>query len=207
MTDQTSSIETDGVEDRPTRRERREARRDRLREWAEKRDAKASAEHQKSRDAVAGIPLGQPITGTATARRRHVRAIERSHSAMGRSSEHAAKAASMSDRAENIDRELDQSIYSDDHDALDALRERIAKREARRDRIKAYNKTCKRGRDLGDTSILTKEEAIELAGCIQVWGDMQCKHGRFPGYVLSNLGGRIRSDRERLARLERKRAA
>ena len=51
-------------DDQPARltyRERRERKAERLREWADKREVKASSAHQTSSDAVAGIPFGQPI--------------------------------------------------------------------------------------------------------------------------------------------------
>lgn len=149
-----------------TRRERAEARAARRREWAEGRAAKADAALDTSATPYADdwAFLSQPgrIPQRDALNRRAEKAAE--HGAMAR--HHAAKAA-------GIERQLDHTIFDDDPDACDRLRERIAETERERAEYKAFNaKQRKAGGDI------------------------------LPSYVLTNLGARIRRDRERLARLE-----
>lgn len=114
---------------------------------------------------------------------------------------HDAKANGLADQ-------LDRSVFSDDGDAIEQLEARIAEREAERDRIKAYNATCraavKAGRKMGDTSLLDEWQRADLKSCA-VAGQLRAEKGcPFPGYVLSNLGGRIAADRERIQEICRR---
>lgn len=65
-----------------TYRERREARAEKLREWAAKRDAKSAAGFQAARTVADGIPLGQPILVGHHSEKRHRRDIARIDSGM-----------------------------------------------------------------------------------------------------------------------------
>lgn len=185
-----------------TTREKREAKAERLREWAEKRDAKASAAYDRSREIGDMIPFGQPILVRHHSEGRHRRDIDRIDSAMRSSVENGAKADEMRERAENIERQARNAIYSDDHDATDQLAAKVAKLEAKRDRIKSYNKTCKAGQDHGDLSILTEAEARDHLSTIRAV-PYQCKNGRIPSYALTNLGATIRTAQKRLESLSK----
>jgi hypothetical protein len=105
----------------------------------------------------------------------------------------------MASRADGIRGQLDRSIYSDDVDAIPALEARIAELEAERDRVKAFNASCRKGAP--DWSILTPAEAEHHRRTLEVAG-WQCKGGAFPSYHLSNLSGNIKRNRDRLAELE-----
>ena len=76
------------------------ARAERLRERAAAASAEAQHQYERSRQAVAGIPFGQPILVGHHSERRHRRDVERSHVAMGRSVEAAREAESLERRAE-----------------------------------------------------------------------------------------------------------
>ena len=104
----------------------------------------------------------------------------------------------MTDRAAGIESQLDHAIYSDDPDAVDRLRERIASLEAERDRIKAYNASCRKGQR--DLSLLDERQTADLASCLR-FQPYACKGGAFPSYVLSNLTGNIARQRTRLDEL------
>jgi hypothetical protein len=171
-----------------TRRERLERKAERLNEWADKRDAKASAAYEQSREIAERIPFGQPILVGHHSERGHRADIGRIDGAMRRS------------RAENIERAAKNAIYSDDPDAVEQLTAKIARLEARRERIKAYNRTCKAGQEHGDLSILAEPEARDLLSTMRAV-PYQCKNGRFPSYALTNLGGTIRTAQKRLAQL------
>lgn len=182
-----------------TYRERREARAERLEEWAEKREARATAEYDRAQQLGDLIPFGQPILVGHHSERGDRAYRDRIGRTYERAFENAAKAQSMSARAAGIKAQLDSSIYSDDHDAAEKLRERIAGLEAERDRIKAYNATCRKGSP--DPSVLDDKQRRDLASALR-FAAYQCKGGSFPAYHLSNLAGRIKKDRDRLVRLE-----
>jgi hypothetical protein len=206
-----------------TYRERQEAKAERLRGWAQAREAKQSGLNQAARadEATTGIPFGQPILIGHHSERRHRAAIKRMDNAMSASIDNSRKAASMSSRADSIEAAADAAIYSDDHDAIERLEEKLAGLEAERERIKAYNKTCRKRAKL-DLAELTEEQRTEWAADIKAAGltkgelsglmssiqhqAYQCPGGRFPAYALTNLGGRISTGRKRLERLKREKA-
>lgn len=66
------------------RHDRALARADRREEQADKHDAEALRQHQRSRAAVAGIPLGQPILVGHHSEKRHRRDLDRSWNALGK---------------------------------------------------------------------------------------------------------------------------
>lgn len=183
-----------------TTRAKREAKAERLREWAEQREQKATASYERSREIGDRIPFGQPILVGHHSEKGHRRDISRIDSAMRVSVENSAKADNMRSRADNIERQARAAIYSDDHDATEQLAAKIAKLESRRDRIKAYNKTCKPGQPHGDLSLLTEAEQREHLATMRAV-PYQCKNGRIPSYALTNMGATIRSAQKRLESL------
>jgi hypothetical protein len=185
-----------------TYRERREARAERLRDWADKRDTKADSAYAAAKATADMIPFGQPMLvghhsykSDANRRGRMSRNFERSF-------EHRDKADEMRSKAANIAAAAEHAIYSDDPDAVDRLRERIASLEAERDRIKRFNASCRKGNP--DESILDTKQLADLNVTRRVTPYSLGKGGSFPGYVLSNLSGNIKRNRDRLAQLEAK---
>lgn len=176
-----------------TYRERRERKAERLRGYAEAREAKqpqlwAAADPT---EAGTGIPFGQPILVGHHSERRHRNAIAKVDRAMRVAVENSRKAESMSARADEIDRQADVAIYDDDPDAIERLEERIAKLEAERDRRKAANAAYRKAHrdELKAMGTYDRSQAVP-----------------FPSYSLSNLGGRISTDRKRMARIAAQRA-
>ena len=156
-----------------TYRERREARAERLRGWADKRETKATEASDRAHQMADAIPFGQPILvgHYSEGRDRNYRA--RISTTMDRAVEHARKARSMNERANNIEHALDASIYDDDPDACERLTVKLARLEAKRASYKAHNAAAK-----------AAGEPI------------------LPSYALSNLGATIRTTRQRLNRLQ-----
>ena len=193
---------------RPTYRERREARADRLRGWADKRDAKAAGAFATADSIAERFPFGQPILvghhSEARARRDQGRIVP----TMRRGIEHNAKAEAMRQRADNIERAAARAIYSDDPDAADALGAKIATLEAKRDRYKAYNASCRAAARLdpesktGDLSLLDDAQRADLLNLARVCPYQLDKNGQFPSYATTNLGATINAARKRLERLE-----
>lgn len=120
-------------------RERRLARADRLRGWADKRAAKSAAAFTGARRALDGIEPGQPILVGHHSEKRHRAALDRHDSRMRQGFDSQELASSMNSRADNIEAAAASAIYSDDVDAVDRLREKIAGLDAERERIKAVN--------------------------------------------------------------------
>lgn len=176
------------TEDRKTYRERREVKAERYREWAEKRDAKADAAYEGVQAITERIPFGQPILvghHSEKSARADQRRIE---AGMNSFCENAAKAERMREKADNIERQARQAIYSDDADAIERLTEKLAKLEAQREAVKAKNAEW------------LKEHKAETKGMSAYEKD---RARPYPGYVLTNLGGVITNTRKRIAELER----
>lgn len=188
---------------RMTYREKRERKAERLREWADNREAKQSALDEAARtdETATGIPFGQPILVGHHSERRHRNAIAKIDRAMGAAVENSRKASAMSERADSIEAQNANAIYSDDPDAVEALTAKIARLDAERERIKAYNKTCRKGGDHGDLSLLDAAQQRDLAVTMRVQA-YACPNGRFPAYHLQNLGGNISRLKKRLTALQ-----
>lgn len=184
-----------------TYRERREARADRLRGWAEKREAAAGATfaaHEQFRgDHAFNFQPG------------HIPERARVIAREDRAFESLQKAASMTARAENIERAAAAAIYSDDPDATERLAEKIADLEMQRARIVAYNASCRAAAktgghgDLGILKFDTPAGLRNLQGMVESCARAgQLKPGwALPAYATTNLSGNISRLRERLARL------
>lgn len=185
-----------------TYRERRERRAEQRREWADGREAKANVAHQASHNATAGIPFGQPILVGHHSERRHRNAIERSQRQASKAIEHSDMARRHRQAADTIEAQLDRSIYDDDRDAIEQLRARIEAREAKRERIKQYNRNRRKGSH--ELAPLNEQEQKELETTARVSPYQLSKKGEAPRYWLTNLGGNINRDKKRLAQLERK---
>lgn len=174
-----------------TYRERREAKADRLDEWAEKREAKQAALDKASRadEATTGIPFGQPILVGHHSERRHRNAIARIDRAMGAAVDNSRKAQSMAGRADAIRAQAAGAIYSDDPDAIEALTAKIARLEAQREAIKARNAEFRKANRAALKQLASGYER-----------DLAMPHR---SYELTNLTGNIGRLRKRLDGLKR----
>lgn len=149
--------------------ERRQERIDRLNAAAGKATEESNRQFQRSHDLVKDIPLGQPnIVGRPALPRLR----EKSRDALGKSVELDEKAAYYADRAEAA--ENNHAISSDDPEAIEKLKTKLAALEAERERVKASNKAARAA---------GKEPA--------------------PWYTLPYLGKDIKRIKERIAQLER----
>ncbi|HET6494553.1 MAG TPA: DUF3560 domain-containing protein [Thermoleophilia bacterium] len=190
-----------------TYRERREAKAARLRGWADGREAKAAGDLGRAQDLADSIPLGQPILVGHHSEGRARRDRDRIHNGMRRGIENARKAEEMRARADNIERAAAHAIYSDDDDAVEKLRAKIAKLEAQRDRIKRYNASCRVAGKAdpsathGDLEILDERQKAEYVSIIKHAPYQIRKYGQLPAYASTNLGGTINAAKKRLAAL------
>jgi len=109
-----------------SRRERLEARAERRREWAAKREARASERFDAARRAVDGIPFGQPILVGHHSERRHRAALDRQDNAMRAACESSDMAKHHTSAAQDIEHQLARSIFSDDENAAEECERKAA---------------------------------------------------------------------------------
>jgi hypothetical protein len=185
-----------------TYRDRREARAERLRDWAEKRDSKAESAYQAARATADMIPLGQPILVGHYSQKSDTNRRNRMAANFDRSFEHAQKASDMRSRADNIESAAANAIYSDDPDAIERLQEKIAGLEAERARLKAFNASCRKTKGQGDRSLLDDAQRAGLESIERVCAYQLGKFGEMPTYASSNISGNLSRLRKRLEQLE-----
>lgn len=162
-----------------TYRERRQARVERLREWAEKRETRATAALNSYPEIRHDYAFNtQP--GHIPFRARMIASDDRAFASLD-------KAASMARRADEIERQADHAIYSDDPDAPERLRERIAELESKRADMAARNAAYR------------KEHRAELAA-MSAYERSQAVP--FAAFELSNLGGNLSRLKGRLQAIE-----
>jgi hypothetical protein len=201
-----------------TEYERRKVDRiERFTELADKAKTRSAAGFEAAHDAIAGIPLGQPILVGHHSERRHRRALELHDNKMRRALAENAKARHYANRADGA--ESRDAIDSDDPEAVAKMRAKIADLEATQNHDRAVNAAWRRaGRPEPDDEpgwrrvleILTADgSALEWSVLAKIRLDMargrQWGQGRQPieSYVLSNNNANLRRCRERLADLER----
>ncbi|HET6417260.1 MAG TPA: DUF3560 domain-containing protein [Polyangiales bacterium] len=178
-----------------TRRERLERKLEKREDWATTRDRKSDAAFAASRKLANSIPLGQPILVGHHSEKRARRDVERIRSGMSAGVEHASMADHHRSKAGGLSAQLEGSIFSDDPDALDALAERVAELEAKRDNMKRLNasyRKCKR--DLGafcEAEGFDAEKRQRLEEARAMWPYSKA-WVPFESYQLSNLGANIR---------------
>lgn len=173
-----------------TRKERQEARAERYREYAENAAKRATAAFNASNDAVANIPLGQPILHSEKA---HRRALERSNDAMMRSVHESEKAAYYARKAEAV--ENNDNIYIGDDDAIERLEEKIAKLTTLQEQMKGSNKILRNFK----MSHTEKIDAIIALGISEAKATRIVRENLvFPGYSLTNNNAKINAAKKQL---------
>jgi len=175
-----------------TRRERLEKRLEKRRDWAEKREAKATAAHEGVHRIADGIPFGQPILVGHHSEGRARRDQERMDSGMRASIEHSEMASRHEQAADGIERALATSVYSDDEDAVERLTEIVAELEEKRDRMKKSNADFRRDPDM----------KAALAAMTPYERSQAVPHA---SYELTNLGATIRQKKQRIVQITRER--
>ncbi len=178
-----------------TRRERLEAKVERRRDWAEGRRAKAAATYAYT-DRYRGDVAFNTQPGHIPERARVIRMIDRAHEDAAMAQRHEAK-------ADGLEAHLDRSVFSDDANAVEQLEARIAENEATRDRMKEVNRLYKKGDAAGLAALGLDIEALRarLTAAGPYWGDRP-----HLAYELTNLGARIRADRERVEAIKARQA-
>ena len=185
-----------------TYRERRKRRAERRREWGDSRDSKQAAEHAVERQITDSIPLGQPILIGHHSEGKHRSLLARREKAITRSVEHGEKADEHRRAADTIERQLDVSVYDDDHDRDERLQERIDANTSERTRLKAANRQLRRHLK-GSPDQPMDGSTLEQMGYKPLEAERLLDARRFQGgmmrpYPLTNLTASIRRDQQRL---------
>lgn len=171
------------------------ARKERLEARAEKLDAVAAVQFRKAdpREEASGIPFGQPILIGHHSERRHRKAIESQHRAMGRAIEASNAADAARERAAGVGH---GGISSDDPDAVDKLRAKMVALEARADWEVAANRLIAAGKI--DQLDAADDVKAKIADRVARWPYMA------RGYFhVSNRRAEIRRLKQRIEQLER----
>lgn len=191
-----------------TRRERAIARLERRLEWAASRRAKADAAFNGVQQITSMIPLGQPILVGHHSERRARRDAERIDNGMRRGCESLDMAKHHESKAAGIERQLENTVFSDDPDAIEALKAKIAEGRADLERMKAGNKIIRkfkksipeRKAELVASGLFNEAQAEKLftPDCFGGLG--------FASYQLTNLGANIRRMEKRIAEIKTRNA-
>lgn len=191
---------------------KQEARRERLLARAEKLDRISDARFKQAHAAVEHIPFGQPILVGHHSEGRHRAALKRHDQNMRKAIEAQKAAARARGAADSVG---SAGISSDDPDAPDKIKERLAELERTQKIMTAANKVTrafwKHGNradnsddelaryfeKMAEAGIKSKAQARQLL--TPSWGT----HVGFEAYQLSNNGANIRRLQARLDQLAR----
>ena len=167
---------------------KRAARKERQAERAERLQAQANALYGQARTMADVIPFGQPILVGHHSEKRDRNYRERVHNKFAQAFELDKAAHEAAIRAETVS----DAISSDDPDAPEKLRERIAALEASQATMIAANKIYRS--KLTDAAKIEKLVALGLSEAAAKGGLQPDFAGRigFPGYALTNNNANIR---------------
>lgn len=185
-----------------TRRERAEARLERRREWAAGRTAKAEAGFAAVNKLSDSIPFGQPILVGHHSERHARRDADRIHNGMSKACESQNMAEHHESKAAGIERQLATTIFSDDPDAVEAIKAKVAAGRAKIERMKAANKAWRKSGVAGLVALgWSQPEADACAARIATAYSWEKQP--YAGYELTNLGGNMRRLVDRIKGIER----
>jgi hypothetical protein len=177
-------------------------RRERFENKAAKLENESEAQWQRSTDLSQAFYGGQPILVGHHSEKPARARQEKMHNAMSKSVEASEKANYYADKAASVGK---GGISSDNPDALDELREKLAKMEAEQEMYKkinqAYRNFVKKPASL-DTADLSDKMKETIRNFTPEWS----KDTPIPDFKLKNNNGNMARVRERIAELEAKEA-
>ncbi|MBX3216931.1 MAG: DUF3560 domain-containing protein [Labilithrix sp.] len=180
---------------------KRTQRIDRLKARAARLTRAADAASERARAISSQIPLGQPVLVGHHSQRRHERDLERIRNRFARAVKLRDEAAAVLRRVRAA--ESNRAISSDDPEAVDKLRAKLAKLEADRALMVAANKAARSK---------APQEALVALGLSSAMvtqiltPDFMGRIG-FPDYVLRNSAGEASRLRKRIAAMEARSSA
>lgn len=183
-----------------TRRERLERKLQKREEWAEKAQAKADSGFEAVRRIADGIPFGQPILVGHHSERHARRDAERIHNGMERSVERQKMAQHHRGAAIGIQHQLENSIFSDDPDAVEVLEAKVAKAEEKQALMKKVNAAIRRLPKIGPEAVLAALENLGISAALGTAMMKPDELGRtgFADYEVKNNAANIRRMKQRI---------
>lgn len=183
--------------------EKKEARIRRYEELAAKNHALASVKHQESRDMLSAIPMGQPILIGHHSEKRDRNYRERAWNKIGQAIKLDEKAKYYEDKARAAAN--NNSISSDDPEAIKLLKEKLEKLKKLQDVMKAANKVIRSNKLTNDEKInslielgICEEDATKLLDANKFGG------AGFASYKLTNNNANIKRVEARIKELEKR---
>ena len=184
--------------------ERRQNRKDRYEELANKNRQQSEERYDAARSIGSRIPMGQPILVGHHSERGHRADLKRIDNNMRKSIDHSDKADYYERRAQTI--EHDRTIYSDDPEAIQKLKHRLTELEKHQAWMKQINRLC-RSKKLTDEQIaehLEDEYGLSASGIRGLLNPQYSYQKRgFQTWQLSNNNANTRRIKERIAQLEK----
>jgi hypothetical protein len=181
-------------------RERIEQRAELRREWAKKRVAKADAAFKTAKTVADRIPFGQPILVGHHSEKGARADAKRIENGMRAGIESERMAGRHERAAKTLESRLKQNIYSDDADAAENLKKRIADRERMVERMKFVNKAHAKFAKTGAMPEgVSEAEAEKIRNYKPTYS---WEPHPYPPYALANLRQQIAADRKRFAHVE-----
>jgi hypothetical protein len=177
--------------------EKRTARIERMRAKAARLGAAAESAHAQARRTANAIPSGQPILVGHHSEKRHRRDLDRIHRGFKKSFDLSNQSTALELRAERA--EKGRAVFSDDPEAIEKLKEKLAYLNANRARMRAANAAIRAGGDVvgalgalgfrvGEGRKLLEEDFAGRVG--------------FPDYALQNAAGEASRVERRIRELE-----
>ncbi len=182
--------------------EKQERRKARYEELAEKAEARSNAAFDGAREAVAGIPLGQPILVDHYSARRHRAALKRQDQRMRKGLEESKKAEHYRGKAAGM---AYAGISADDPEALEKLEDKVESAERLREVLKAVNAAWRKAGRPKQGSVafldwvksLDEHDQKSVAFVIKRYSWPEIYPEPVPSYALSNMGANIRRMKKR----------
>lgn len=189
-----------------TRRERLERKLKKWEEWAKGRAAKSTWAF----DVAYNVPLppgGEPIHIGHHSEKRHRAALAKVDQNMRKGFEHKDMASHHRSKVAGIESQLDNSVFSDDPDAIEQLQAKMGEAQAKQDRWKAGNRII-RAKPRNETTPEKLGKLIALGiHRIEAEGMFEpdfCGRIGYPQYQLSNNNANIRRMGERIKDIRRR---
>jgi hypothetical protein len=177
--------------------ERKQNRIDYAQEQAAKNDQKADELYNSAKQMADFIPFGQPILPGHHSEKRDRNFRKKIHNKFGQSFQAQDKAKYYERKAETI--ENSDAIFSDDPQAIEKLKEKLANLQSAQEFMKAANKCIKKKDKEGFLKIPHATE--------KMWDQLNTPDpmGRtgFAGYSLQNNNAEMTRVRQRIAQLEK----
>lgn len=175
-----------------TRRERIERKVEKRREWATGRDKKAEGLNSATPDTLRHDWAFITQPGHIPERARMNRRDEKAH-------EHRTMGAYHRGKAAGLESQLKNTIFSDDPDAIEALKAKIEKKQKRQELMKTANR-CVRKKDLAGVMALGVSESMARA----LFEPDCCGRVGYADYQLKNNNADIRRLKARIVDIERR---